>query len=238
MEFYKSLDDHLVNERNFRRSKLDPCLYHRFAGDDCSGVVGVTVDDMCYGGTDEFHQVMKEVQQRFIFGKLRIGQGRFCGRDLTQAADKSILVEQAYYAKRLELIDIPKDRKKDKGSRLNPEERTTLREKCGALNWLQGLSRPDLSSGCSLLQSSFGEPTVADLLEANRLLSEAIKHADLGPTILPIEPSVLRFGATADSAWANNRDASSQMGYLVFATDTSMDAGKHAPPFSSDLEKS
>ena len=80
---------------------------------------------------------------------------------------------------------------------------------------------------------------MADLLEANRLLSEAIKHADLGLTILPVEPSVLRFGATADSAWANDRDASSQMGYLVFATDTSMDAGRHAPLYvSSDLEKS
>ena len=116
VEFYKSLDDHLANELNFRRSKLDPCLYHRFAGNDCSGVVGVTVDDMCYGGIDEFHQVMKEVQQCFIFGKLRIGQGHLCGRDLVQAADKNILVEQAHYAQRLELIDIPKDRKKDRVS--------------------------------------------------------------------------------------------------------------------------
>jgi hypothetical protein len=237
VEFYRSLDDHFVNHLGFRRSKLDPCLYFCFSGDRCSGVVGVTVDDMCFGGTDDFHQTMKDVQQRFVFGKLRTGQGRFCGRDLTQAEDKSISVDQAYYAQRLELIDIPKDRKKDKGSRLNPEERTILREKCGALNWLQGISRPDLSGGCSLLQSSFGEPTVSDLVEANRLLSEARKHADLGFKILPIEPSVLRFGATADSAWANNRDASSQMGYLVFATDTSMDAGQRAP-FSPLIWKS
>ena len=155
--------------------------------------------------------------------KLRVGNGRFCGRDLNQTVD------QVFYSERLEPAVLEKGRRKDKGSKLRPAEITILREKCGALNWLQGITRPDLSGGSSLLQTSFGEPTVADLLEANRLLKEAKEFANTKLKNLSLPIGSIRFGATADSAWANNRDLSSQMGYLVFATDLSMDGGQWAP---------
>ena len=124
---------------------------------------------------------------------------------------------------------LEKDRRQDEGSKLSPAEMTTLKEKCGALNWLQGITRPDLSGGSSLLQASLGEPTVADLLEASRLLKEAKEFANTKLKILSLPIESIRFGATAGSAWANNRDLSSQMGYLVFATDPSMDDGQWAP---------
>ena len=229
IEFYRTLDEHLLS-LGLQKSKLDPCLYRYFNRDGkLAGLAGVTVDDICYGGDPEFHEIMAKVNERFPFGKLRIGNGRFCGRDLNQEPDKSITVDQAFYAERLEPAVLEKDRRQDKGSKLRPAEITILREKCGALNWLQGITRPDLSGGSSLLQTSFGEPTVADLLEANRLLKEAKEFANTKLKILSLPVDSIRFGATADSAWANNRDLSSQMGYLVFATDPSMDDGQWAP---------
>ena len=157
---------------------------------------------------------MAKVNERFPFGKLRIGNGRFCGRDLNQEPDKSITADQVFYSERLEPAVLEKDCRQDKGSKLRPVEITILREKCGALNLLPGITRPDLSGGSSLLQTSFGEPAVADLLEANRLLKEANEFANTKLKILSLPIDSIRCGATADSAWANNRDLSSHMGYV------------------------
>eukprot|EP00971_Amphidinium_carterae_P284171 5642073-Amphidinium_carterae.1 len=177
---------------------------------------------MIGGGTELFMQeVLEPLKKRSPFGKLSVPimsqePVRFTGRDINQMSDFSITIDQNYYVNTLEPVDIPRLRRREKNSPLTDEERTQLRGKAGEWNWLQTVSRPDLSGAVSILQTSFGEPTIETLLEVNRII----------PSI-PVDQ--IRLVCTADSAWGNAPDLSSHMGYLLFATNEALDTGQVAP---------
>eukprot|EP00971_Amphidinium_carterae_P145961 2893124-Amphidinium_carterae.2 len=227
-EFYESFHSE-VSKLGCRRSKLDPCVYSWFCNGVCEGVFGVTVDDMVCGGTQRFRkQVLDRLNQRFPFGKLCERKGRFTGRDLEQDENGNISISQVEYVKGLEPIPVPRTRRRDKKAVLSPLELTALRGKVGELNWLQGVSRPDLSGSVSMLQGSFSNPTVGNLLECNKILKEAQEHpVVLSVRSIPLER--LRFNCSADAAWANAADQASQMGFIIFASDNTLEKGFEAP---------
>eukprot|EP00971_Amphidinium_carterae_P349782 6491220-Amphidinium_carterae.1 len=227
-EFYETLVADLFR-LGCRRSALDPCVFMWFQDNKLQGVVGLTVDDVLGGGTEKFHKSVIEVLgQRFPFGKVKWKGGRFTGRDVQQQEDYSIHVSQDFYLDSIQPADIPRKRRCDKSSALSDGERTLLRAKAGELNWLQGITRPDLSGAVSLLQTSFGDPTIESLLEANRIIKEAkANKMTIRYPSIPLE--AIRFACTADSAWANTPDLASHMGYMIFLTDQRLDMGQDAP---------
>eukprot|EP00971_Amphidinium_carterae_P113980 2258445-Amphidinium_carterae.2 len=232
-EFYESLSSEAM-QLGCKRHPLDPCTYLWFRSGRLEGIFGVTVDDMIGGGTDAFMEhVMEPLKKRFPFGKLSVPMVsqepvRFTGRDICQEKDYTITVDQNYYVSTIEPIDIPRLRRREKNSPLTDDERTQLRGKAGELNWLQTVSRPDLAGAVSILQTSFGEPTVETLLEANRIVREA-KANCVTLRIPSISMDRIRLVCTADSAWGNAPDLSSHMGYMMLATDETLDTGHIAP---------
>ena len=227
-EFYETLCQELV-KLGCHRSVLDPCLFQWFHNAALQGIVGATVDDLCCGGSELFQkQVIESLRQRFTFGKLETGSGRFLGRDLRQQADGSIWIDQVDYIDKIVTVDIPKDRRMDKSSPLSDDERSLLRAKAGELNWIQTVSRPDLAGSVSLLQMSFGQPTVTSLLEANRLIRDA-KQNKVVLKIQAIPIDQLRFMCTADAAWGNCLDLASHMGFMVMATHYMANHGCRVP---------
>ena len=58
----------------------------------------------------------------------------------------------------------------------------------------------------SLLQQSFPEPKVQDVLEGNKMAEEALQHASLGIRVMPIPWRSLRISAVTDAAWGNAKD--------------------------------
>ena len=226
-EFYTTLDQTL-QELGCVCCPLDPCVYVWYEQGQPGGVIGITVDDLCCGGSGAFRcKVLEVLQRKFTFGKVCEGQGRFTGRDLKQLPDGSIVVDQIDYIKTLELTEVPRYRRKEKEFPLSDQERTQLRIKAGELNWIQAVSRPDLAGAVSLLQTSFGEPKVLHLLEANRLLKEA-KANPVQLRLQAIKPDRLMFVCSADAAWGNCVDLASHMGYLILAADRASDEDQNA----------
>ena len=131
-------------------------------------------------------------------------------------------MDQREYTENLQPADVPRARRALRDAPLTDPERTLLRVKAGELNWLQAISRPDLAGAVTLLQTSFGEPKVAHLMEANRLIREA-KNNPVQLRIRPLEIQNLMFICSADAAWANCPDLSSNMGYFIFAADNKID---------------
>ena len=111
---------------------------------------------------------------------------------------------------------------------LTDVERSMLRAKAGELNWIQTVSRPDLAGSVSLLQMSFGQPTVNSLLEVNKLIRDA-KQNKVVLKIQAIPIDQLRFMCTADAAWGNCPDLSSHMGFLIMATHQMANHGCRVP---------
>eukprot|EP00972_Heterocapsa_arctica_P058549 8636582-Heterocapsa_arctica.AAC.1 len=59
-----------------------------------------------------------------------------------------------------------------------PAEIADKRSALGALGWLARQSRGDLSAGVSLNQRVQHAPLVSDLIETDKLISQARNHAD------------------------------------------------------------
>ena len=105
-----------------RSSSLDPCVYTWHQGGTLQGILGVTVDDLCGGGSQVFRkEVMDALSERFHFGKFTEGSGRFTGRLLRRLEDFSIKVDQLECVSRLETLDVPCARRQQ-GKNLSESE--------------------------------------------------------------------------------------------------------------------
>ncbi|CAE7728927.1 unnamed protein product [Symbiodinium sp. CCMP2456] len=70
----------------------------------------------------------------------------------------------------------------------------------------QGTGRCDIAGRVAILQRSFPEPQVKDLIEANRISEEARKDSDLGMRVMPIPVEGLRVSVVTDAAWGNAKE--------------------------------
>ena len=76
----------------------------RGLGFETSVFVGVAVDDIAGGGDEVWEQAISKLKQRFTFGHWEVGKGKFCSREVVQAADGSMRVGQPAYIKSLDFV--------------------------------------------------------------------------------------------------------------------------------------
>ena len=209
LAWYRHLRRYLVEDLKYLQSLADPCVFYSLR--DCGegqrrlgGVIAVATDDLLHGGDEVHLQQMEKIRQRYKLGKYQFDQGRFTGKNFTRQADGSVTIDQEHYTKeKLMMIEIEKNRKKQRYSHCSDREISQLRGSVGALSWLAKESRPDLAGKVALLQQAFPRPRVRDLIEANNITQEAQKTAGSGIRIMPIDPKNLRVGVATDASWAN-----------------------------------
>ena len=80
------------------------------------------------GGDVVWEQAISKLKQRFTFGHWEVEKGKFCSREVVQAADGSMRVGQPAYIKSLDFVPLGKLRKQQPGDAnvngtcLNPAE--------------------------------------------------------------------------------------------------------------------
>ena len=114
-------------------------------------------------------------------------------------------------------IHVDRHRRKNETETVTETERQSLRGVIGSLQYAATNSRPDLSAKLSLLQSRINCATIADLLDANRLLGEAKKYSDTTITISSIPEEKVRIVAYSDASFASRAKQQSQKGGLFLA---------------------
>lgn len=187
-------------------SAADPCLFYLF--DDrreLQGIISVATDDLLHGGGEQHWSNMNWINEHYKLGKFTSGNGRFVGKEIVCRPDGTFLVHQPLYTQKLQTIPLNTNRKKQKYAYCSDEEVSQLRGLLGGLSWLAKETRPDLSGRVALLQQSMPKPYIQDIIEANALAQEAVKHASVGLTIHPIPLEHLRVGTVTDASWANVR---------------------------------
>jgi hypothetical protein len=167
------------------------------------GVISVATDDLLHGGDPTHWSKMEWSNKNYKLGKFTSGDGRFVGKEIKCQKDGSYLVHQPLFAQKIEMIPIDKDRKKERYSFCNTTEITQLRGLLGSLAWLAKETGPDLAGRVAILQQSMPSPFIQDIVEANALAKEAVKHAQLGIVIQPIPLEHLRVGTVSDASWGN-----------------------------------
>ncbi|OLQ09519.1 Copia protein [Symbiodinium microadriaticum] len=203
-----------------RRSKLDPCVLMWFDGEELGGICAVHVDDMVIAGNQKFHEtVLSKLKEAYPFKHWRIGKGDFLGRYLEQKEDKTIVCSQKEYADKVEVLNISRERRRQKDQPLTTSEMRQLRGVVGAASWLVGSTRPDIAAQTAILQQRLGSPTVQELIDANKLVARIKDLSKVRITFQPIPISQVMFLAASDASWSNNDDLKTQAGYMTMAVD-------------------
>ena len=134
-----------------------------------TSVLGAHVDDTATGGTGPaYEKGIAALKARFPYRKWRVGNGDFCGSMYNQCPITfEITMSQGKYAESLKPISMSRTRQNQKEAAATDGEIGALRAVNGAVNWLAGQSRPDLSIQVSKSQQCFPRPLVQDLHNAN-----------------------------------------------------------------------
>ena len=94
----------------FETSVLESCvLVLKGSQQRYHGIIGVAVDDIAGGRDKVWEQAIPKLKKRFTLGHWEVGQGKFCSRDVVQAADGSTRVgqpAQPAYIKSLDFVPL------------------------------------------------------------------------------------------------------------------------------------
>ena len=195
----------------------DTCVYvYRFEG-KIIGQLLVHVDDVLYAGVDGFNEwIFTALQDKYGVKTRQAGEIKFCGVWIEQDIEnKLIYVDQHPYIGLLEETKI--DAQKGLEEKLNAQEIQEVQSLAGAINWLSGQSRPDLSWSVSHIVGDLSATGNINVLkDANKMIRQA-KHDKMSRMIfkkLPGSLQDLKLIAYSDASWANMPNLKSQSGQM------------------------
>ncbi|CAK0807406.1 unnamed protein product, partial [Prorocentrum cordatum] len=200
-----AVEEKLSNNYVFRlhQHSLDPALYYGYDqhGELCAVVVA-HVDDLLLGISHKYPGLYDRLHTLLPWGDWRGLPFTFCGKQAWRDQEEVLHLRQTEDANTIEEIPLSKERKTDLSSDATPGEFSDNRSALGALGWLSSQTRPDLAAGVAMGQRTQNKPTIQDLLETNRLIKLARKHADVGLEF-PKLRGPLCLVTYHDASWAN-----------------------------------
>ena len=231
--WYQELRETLISI-GFSISPLDPCLF-TLQGENgqVHGHIGVHVDDGLCCGDALFNKALIELERKFPFGTKRERKFTFTGISIEQEHDGRIHLDQREYINNINPINVSRDRRKGEDQKVTEPERQELGGLIGSLQYAASNTRPDISSRLSHLQSKINCAVIKDLLDGNRLLSDAKKHNDVRITYESIPIHQICFLAYSDASFATREKQQSQKGGLILATH--QDICSQKPAISSPI---
>ncbi|CAK0846224.1 unnamed protein product, partial [Prorocentrum cordatum] len=200
-----AVEEKLSDNYVFRlhQHSLYPALYYGYDqhGELCAVVVA-HVDDLLLGISHKYPGLYDRLRKLLSWGDWRGLPFTFCGKQAWRDQEEVLHLRQTEYANTIEDIPLSKERKTDLSSDATPAEFSDNRSALGALGWLSSQTRPDLAAGVAMGQRTQNKPTIQDLLETNRLIKLARKHADVGLEF-PKLRGPLCLVTYHDASWAN-----------------------------------
>ncbi|CAL1132850.1 unnamed protein product [Cladocopium goreaui] len=228
LHWRKSLTDFLKT-LNYQQSKLDPCIYKIYKGNQIEGMIAIEVDDLFMVGGEMHSEQMAKLRDRFTFGKWvdlkSTPEGAmFNGRRLRQTAEGEFQIDmQKFIEERLQEVRLEKGRATQKKSEANDTEKSLMRAACGSLNWLSKEGRPDLSGPASLLSSKLATAKVEDVMALNDVIRSVKKVPEL---CIRIQPLVnMKFGVVSDASFGND-GMHSQSGQIILSYEDGLQQNK------------
>ena len=218
-KWYLRLKQNILN-LGCKSSSIDNGMFLMHSDNELIGILLIFVDDVLWGGTDKFHEsVIVNLKEELEVGSEKESVFDYIGISMIQEEDHSIIInQQQYINSSLQLIEISRERMKEKNSPLNKDEKKELRSAVGRLNWVAGITRPDISFIVGTINKG-KSAVVEDLLTTNKI----IKLLKSTPTNIRF-PNFVDMNSTyikvfTDASYQNCPDGGSQGGHVVFLTD-------------------
>ena len=198
---------------------LDQALFMWY--DDKNQLIGITicfVDDVIWAGDETFKSIISAFKTIFHIGSENQASFKFIGINLTQLPDFSIQADQYDFISAINYIPITPNMKADLKQPVTDTARKELRSALGQLNWLAGMTRPEISFYTCSISTHIKNATVADLIATNKVI-RFVKEKKSHIKFPSMDLSTLSIIAYADASWNNLPNGGSQGGQLVFLKD-------------------
>ena len=189
------------------------------------GLVTTHVDDFEYCGTSTWlTNVFNKFLKMFRISKNEKGTFKYIGLNIEQNGNE-IFVDQHGYVDALKEIKICDERIRCPDEILTEKEKMDLRSICGQLLWATSQTRPDAAFESCRVNNYGSEPTIKNILEANRavkkLQNEKVKivYPCLG------DPGTMKIVVYGDGSHASLPNGASHGGKIVFLSGN----GRSAP---------
>ena len=163
----------------FIESVLEPAWFLLTRAGRLIGAVLVHVDDFLIIGEEKDSMFVDAVEalKRALKLTMESPPMRYCGKLIERTSAGDVLVSQKEAAESIEEIMIDKARKKQPDALLDELEVTELRRVIGSLGWIARQTRPDISVHSSKSAQRTGNPTVQDMIDANKAVQLGKENA-------------------------------------------------------------
>ena len=201
-------------------SSINSDLFYRKEHYKSVGILACHVDNMIWGGNENFKtNVIYNLKNTFVFGSEEGKAFTYLDIQLIQNEDFSLTISQNNYIDCISEIKLSNKRSKKKSSLLSNEEKT-YRSAVGQLNWVAGISRPDIIFSVCEASTNFKQATVADVLYVNKIIKNVKNYKN---TILINFPQLnlnsVKLQLFTDASFNNIPNGGSQAGQIIFLTD-------------------
>ena len=198
-------------------SALDQGLFIFFRNGKPYGIISCFVDDMIYGGDAEFEEnVILKLKATFKISTEGHQAFEFLGINVFQNTDKSISIHQTNYINSINPMYLQKGNDLDRS--LTPEEKSQFRSTVGQLNWVSGISRPDIAFDVCIASAKSQNPTLRDALALNKTV-KYLKNNPCQIVFPSMDPETVNITLFADASFNNLPNGGSQGGQINFLSD-------------------
>ena len=238
----RSLLEVLVKQLGYRINAYDRCVLTLDSKESSEhpkqtqGIIVIEVDDLLEAGGKRHQSLMRQLEERFKFGKIVRLQEHpegtsYAGRRIIQDADFGYRYSMHDYIKhRLKFVTINRKvtQKAADKTPCTPEEISQLRGAIASINWVAREGRPDVSAAASIYAGCVAAPTIAQAWAINDVIAHLKKHA-ITLKVHPIPEGEVRHVLISDSAFDKSGKEKSQHGWLQGMTTPLLNQGQEAP---------
>ena len=203
--WHRTITRHLTKDMEMNTTVGELSLFIKHVDKKLIGMTGIYVDDSLLCGNDEFLKASDKSLETFESREREMDNTLFAGVKVT-TVEAGFELSQKHYTKSLRILP--------KGCNFS-DFRALLHK----LAWLTH-TRPEIccavNMAAQVTDKSFGEDGITEL---NRVVTHVQKHPDQPLKNMRFASESLRIKVYADSSFANNRDNSSQIGYIILLVD-------------------
>ena len=222
--WFKTYHSHHSQELGMEQSTYDSCLLYR---NDPFGVVGLQTDDTLFLGTPEFAALEQECLDKAQFLAKEREQLTFTqplkfngGLIQLDSMDMAITLTQERQCKSLRLVSSkPATTTSSRGTirnELSSKDQYVAQRARGA--YIASVSQPEASFDLSFA-AQISNPDQLDIKALNKRLQWQLDNQTRGLRFVQLDRNSLKLLVFTDSSFANNKDHSSQIGYILVLAD-------------------
>ena len=226
--WFMTYHSHHINKLSMTQSTYDPCLLYK---SDPFGTVGLQTNDTLILATDSFADDEEDaIKSARILTKKRdhltiTKSIKFNGTKIELMSDGSIILEHKTHIGGISLVkDSEASITSSRGivrTKLSSKEQYIAQRARGA--YLASICQPEASFDLSYAAQST-EFSPDDIIALNKRLQWQLDNQDRGLKYVKLDQDDLQVVVFTDSSFANNRDLSSQIGFVICLADSTSKA--------------